>query len=126
MTIARPVMFTVFPRDADSYVPGSPTTLRDRYFEEIYRLVAALMPTTPMCGIMPWAWAGDSRPPRPGQLWQPGDPFVGDPPHEEQGWYSVDDKDTTLKLIAAWSPRLRAGGGAAPAAAGGSPPSRAG
>jgi mannan endo-1,4-beta-mannosidase len=104
-----------FPRDGGSFDPSSPTTFRDQYFQEVYALVASLIPTTPMAGIMPWAWAGDQRPPRPGEFWKPGDPFIGDPPHEKQGWYSIYDKDTTLKLITDWSPRIT---GAAPAAAG--------
>ena len=29
-----------------------------------------------------------------------GDPWTGDPPHENQGWYSVYDKDaTTIRII---------------------------
>lgn len=88
-----------FPRDAGSFEPDAPTTLRDRYFEEIYGLVHALMPSTPVAGIMPWAWSGDARPPRPGELWRPGDPFIGDPPHEQQGWYGVYSKDSTMQII---------------------------
>jgi len=88
-----------FPRDAGSFDPDSPVTFRDRYFDEIYGLVHALMPTTPLAGIMPWAWAGETRPPRPGGFWKPGDPFIGDPPHEQQGWYSIYSKDSTLKII---------------------------
>ncbi len=95
-----------FPRDGGSYDPASTTSYRDQYFQEVYALVQSLMATTPMAGIMPWAWAGDSRPPRPGEFWKVGDPFTGDPPHEEQGWYSIYDKDTTLKLIAEWSPKI--------------------
>ena len=110
-----------FPRDADSYVPDAPTSLRDKYFQEVYGMVAALIPTTPMAGIMPWAWAGTSRPPRPGQFWKPGDPFIGDPPHEEQGWYSVYDKDSTVALIKDWSPRITAAGGAVTASAASGP-----
>ena len=68
--------------------------------------MASLIPTSPMAGIMPWAWGGAERPPRPGEFWKPGDPFIGDPPHEKQGWYSIYDKDTTLKLIAEWSPKI--------------------
>jgi len=94
-----------FPRDGGSFDPDSPTTLRDRYFQEIYALVHSLMPSTPICGIMPWAWSGDARPPRPGELWRPGDPFLGDPPHEQQGWYGVYTKDTTMKIIADFSAR---------------------
>lgn len=95
-----------FPRDGGSFDPTSPTTYRDQYFQEVYALVQSLIPSTPMAGIMPWAWGGDSRPPRPGEFWKVGDPFIGDPPHEKQGWYSIYDKDTTLKLIAEWSPKI--------------------
>jgi mannan endo-1,4-beta-mannosidase len=32
--------------------------------------------------------------------WTQGDDFIGDPPHEPQGWYSVYDKDnSTLEII---------------------------
>jgi mannan endo-1,4-beta-mannosidase len=88
-----------FPRDGGSFDPDSPTTLRDRYFQEIYAQVHALRATSPMAGIMPWAWSGDTRPPRPGDFWKPGDPFIGDPPHEQQGWYGIYTKDSTLKII---------------------------
>jgi mannan endo-1,4-beta-mannosidase len=106
-----------FPRDGGSFDPSSPTTFRDQYFQEVYALVASLIPTTPMAGIMPWAWAGDQRPPRPGEFWKPGDPFIGDPPHEKQGWYSIYDKDTTLKLIADWSLPITGVSAPAPVAA---------
>jgi mannan endo-1,4-beta-mannosidase len=95
-----------FPRDGGSFDPDSPTTLRDKYFNEVYGMVHSLMPTTSLAGIMPWAWAGDVRPPRPGEYWKPGDPFIGDPPHEQQGWYSVYSKDTTVQLIKSWSGKL--------------------
>jgi mannan endo-1,4-beta-mannosidase len=95
-----------FPRDAGSFAPDSPTTFRDKYFEEVYATVQSLMGTSPMAGIMPWAWSGETRPPRPGEYWKPGDVFTGDPPHEQQGWYSVYSTDTTVKIIRDWSPRL--------------------
>ena len=109
--LGKPILLEEFgfPRDGDSYLPDAPTTLRDKYFQAVYSQVAALIPTTPIAGIMPWAWAGDSRPAAAGRFWKPGDPFIGDPPHEQQGWYSVYDKDTTLKLIAEWSPKIVAG-----------------
>jgi mannan endo-1,4-beta-mannosidase len=98
-----------FPRDGGSFDPGAPTRARDRYFEELYALVHALLEKTPMAGIMPWAWAGDVRPPRPGDYWRPGDPLAGDPPHEQQGWYGVYGSDSTLEVLRAWSPRIAAG-----------------
>ncbi|MFO1469586.1 MAG: hypothetical protein U1F27_00940 [Turneriella sp.] len=39
--------------------------------------------------------------------WRPGDPFIGDPPHEVQGWYSVFASDrTTLSVIAEYARQL--------------------
>jgi mannan endo-1,4-beta-mannosidase len=102
-----------FPRDEGSFDPGAATTLRDKYFEMVYGLVHSSLASTPMAGIMPWAWAGDTRPPRPGEFWKPGDPFVGDPPHEEQGWYSVYTTDSTMKIIKEWSARITSHGTAA-------------
>jgi mannan endo-1,4-beta-mannosidase len=88
-----------FPRDGGSFDPAAPTVLRDRYFAAVYRMVRALCEAGPMAGVMPWAWAGESRPPRPGGAWAPGDPWTGDPPHEPQGWYSVYDSDSTVAVI---------------------------
>lgn len=90
-----------FPRDGGSFDPTSTTTFRDRYFAELYGHVGKLRRAGGIAGIMPWAWAGDVRPPRPGDLWRPGDPFTGDPPHEEQGWYSIYRGDTTIEVIRA-------------------------
>jgi mannan endo-1,4-beta-mannosidase len=90
---------TGFPRDGGSFDPSAPTTFRDRYFQAMYGLVSSLKASTPMAGIMPWAWAGDARAPRPGAFWKPGDPFIGDPPHEKQGWYSIYGTDTTVEVI---------------------------
>ena len=106
--VGKPILLEEFgfPRDGGSFDPGSATSFRDQYFQEVYALVQSLIPTTPMAGIMPWAWAGTGRPPRPGEFWKPGDPLIGDPPHEKQGWYSLYDKDSTLALIKNWSPKI--------------------
>jgi len=54
-----------------------------------------------------WAFAGQARPLTPGQFWQPGQPFLGDPPHELQGWYSVYDSDaSTLAIVQQFSRRM--------------------
>jgi len=46
----------------------------------------------------------ESRPVAPGMFWQPGDPFLGDPPHEQQGWYSVYNSDrSTLAIVKQFS-----------------------
>ena len=46
-----------------------------------------------------WAWSGEAR---------PGDAWVGDPPHEKPGWYSVYDTDnSTLKIIRGHAAAMR-------------------
>jgi mannan endo-1,4-beta-mannosidase len=114
--LGKPILLEEFgfPRDAGRFAPGSPTTLRDRYFDMVYGLVHSLLPATPYAGLLPWAWAGDTMPPRPGEYWRRGDPFVGDPPHEPQGWYSVYGNDTTVRIIKDWTARIT-GAAAAPA-----------
>lgn len=95
-----------FPRDDGSFDPGASTRVRDEYFAAIYALVRSLVPETPMAGILPWAWSGDARPPRPGDFWKRGDPLTGDPPHERQGWYGIYSADSTVALIREGSARL--------------------
>ena len=81
-------------------------TIRDKYFDEIYALVSSLKATSPMAGHHALGLRRRRAPPRPGEFWKPGDPFIGDPPHEKQGWYSVYDKDSTVSLIKGWSGKL--------------------
>ena len=77
-------------RDADSLVPGSPVTFRDRYYRTVFSFVR-LVPE--IAGANFWAVGGTARP-VPGQpMRKPGDEFTGDPPMEPQGLYSVFDID---------------------------------
>jgi mannan endo-1,4-beta-mannosidase len=80
--------------------PGSPTTFRDRFYREMFGQVYASMAAGgPAAGDNFWAWAGEAR---PGYAW------VGDPPHETPGWYSVYDIDeTTLEVIQAHVQQVR-------------------
>ena len=34
--------------------------------------------------------------------------FPGDPPHESQGWYSVYDTDSTMRVVAAYAAAVNA------------------
>lgn len=108
--LGKPVVLEEFgfPRDGGSFDPRASTTLRDRYFAEIYALVRILVPETAMAGILPWAWSGEARPPRPGDCWKPGDPLTGDPPHERQGWYGIYHNDSTIARICEGSSAIRA------------------
>ena len=69
----------------DPLDPASPTTYRDRFLAAMFAVVEASAASGgALAGDNLWAWSGAAR---------PGDPWVGDPPHELAGWYSVYDSD---------------------------------
>ncbi len=77
----------------DIYAPAAPTMNRDRFYAAMFGAVfASASNGGALAGDNFWSWGGAAR---------PGDPWIGDPPHEEAGWYSVYDIDTsTLAIIA--------------------------
>jgi mannan endo-1,4-beta-mannosidase len=81
------------------FSPDAPTTIRDRFFAAMYTLVEqSAAGGGPLVGDSLWSWAGRGR---------PGDPWTGDPPHEQPGWYSVYDQDaSTLEIIAKHADRM--------------------
>lgn len=78
----------------DIYNSESPSTYRDRFYAAMYKeVIASISSGGPVAGDNFWAWAGSAR---------PGDAWVGDPPHETPGWYSVYNADaSTLAVISA-------------------------
>jgi mannan endo-1,4-beta-mannosidase len=76
------------------YDPVSPTSYRDLFYTAMYdEVYASISEGGFAAGDNFWAWSGQSR---------PGDPWVGDPPHETPGWYSVYNTDeSTLAIISA-------------------------
>jgi mannan endo-1,4-beta-mannosidase len=78
----------------DIYDPGSSTMYRDRFYKAMFTEVYELsLKGGSVAGDNFWAWGGVSR---------PGDDWLGDPPHETPGWYSVYDTDlSTLEIITA-------------------------
>lgn len=98
-------------RDGNSHDPSSSTVIRDKYysalFEEVYERMHDQNPVVAGCNF--WAWAGEGRPTTPEGYWKVSDDFIGDPPHEPQGWYSVYDSDTTTnKIILEYSTKINA------------------
>jgi mannan endo-1,4-beta-mannosidase len=89
-----------FPRD-NGFEPGSPTTYKDKFYSLIYELALENMKTGgPVAGTHFWAWSGEGRAQHPDHHFQPGDTsYVGDPPHEPQGWYGVFDVDATTQAV---------------------------
>jgi mannan endo-1,4-beta-mannosidase len=73
---------------------GIPTDSRDIFYSFIFEQVRKSADENgPIAGCNFWGWGGSGRP--RDLVWQPGDDFLCDPPHEPQGWYSVFDNDTT-------------------------------
>jgi mannan endo-1,4-beta-mannosidase len=86
----------------DTYNPGSPTTYRNLFYAVLYKQVYDSMSSGgAAAGDNFWAWGGMSR---------PGRPWVGDPPHEPAGWYSVFNIDaSTLAIISAHAREMTQG-----------------
>ena len=92
-----------FPRDGGSFDPGSTTTYKDKFYSLIYELALENMKAGgPVAGTHFWAWSGEGRAQHPDHHFQPGDTnYVGDPPHEPQGWYGVFDVDASTQAVIA-------------------------
>lgn len=103
--LGKPVVFEEFgfPRDKGLLDPGTPTTYRDRFYQLIYDQVLASARTGgPLVGSNFWAWNGSGRASHPDHRFVRGDPhYLGDPPHEPQGWYGVSDVDSSTKAVIA-------------------------
>jgi len=83
----------------DIYSPNSATTYRDRFYNAMFQQVSsAIALGETLAGANFWAWAGSAR---PGYAW------IGDPPHEQPGWYSVYNTDSsTLAVIAEYAEKM--------------------
>ncbi len=89
-----------FPRDGELFNPGTPTFVRDRFYNKMLQTVFdTASEDGPIAGTNFWAWGGEGRSQHEDYFWQPGDPFTGDPPHEPQGYNSVFDTDSSTILI---------------------------
>ena len=109
--LGKPVVIEEFgvSRDSASFASGASTQFRDTFYEYLFKYVLEKIEKEEIVqGCNFWAWAGDAEPPNPGGFWQQGDPLIGDPPHELQGWYSVYSKDnSTCDLIKKYSAKLQ-------------------
>jgi mannan endo-1,4-beta-mannosidase len=112
--LGKPVVLEEYgiSRDLNNHAAGPPVTIRDQYYTAIFDMVAGNIQsgTSLLQGVNFWAWAGEGRPATPEGIWKKGDNFIGDPPHETQGWYSVYDTDSsTIKVIRAHAVKINAG-----------------
>jgi mannan endo-1,4-beta-mannosidase len=90
-----------FPRDEGLYDPGTSTSFKDSFYGLIYSAVEQNAARGgPLAGSNFWAWGGEGRASSRDHRFRPGDTgYVGDPPHEPQGWYSVFDSDESSKAV---------------------------
>jgi len=87
-------------RDMNSHDPASTVEMRNKYYRDLFELAYTRAFQGDLSGINFWAWGGKGRPRQAKAIWKGGDSFIGDPPHEYQGWYSVYDHDvSSLELI---------------------------
>lgn len=106
-----------YPRDGDLFDPSAPTTLRDGFYADIHRAVLAdARAGGPLAGSNFWAWNGEGRARHADHRFRDGDKaWLGDPPHEPQGWYGVFDSDhSTRALVRDQAAALRNLSGAKP------------
>ena len=90
-----------FPRDGGLFDPAVPTTFKDRFYGLIYDAVLAdARKGGPLAGSNFWAWGGEGKASSTDFRFRPGDTsYLGDPPHEPQGWYSVFGSDQSTKAL---------------------------
>jgi mannan endo-1,4-beta-mannosidase len=111
LKLGKPMVVEEFglARDKGSFDPASSTSAKDNYYSTLFeQIYSAAKSGTPVAGANFWAWSGEGRPQKPyGGYWKKGDPFLGDPAHEQQGWYGVYDMDTsTTRIIKNYSAKL--------------------
>lgn len=94
--LGKPLVIEEFGYSRQGNVSGTgvPTDSRDIFYRYIFgRVAGSIAEGGPIAGCNFWGWGGSGRP--RDLVWQPGDDYLCDPPHEPQGWYSVFDCDTT-------------------------------
>jgi len=96
----KPLVFEEFgfPRDGELYDPNVSTSFRERYYRMIYDAVeSSIQSGGPICGSNFWAWNGEARAQHADHRFLDGDrQYMGDPPHEPQGWYGNFDSDQPM------------------------------
>lgn len=90
-----------FPRDNESYDPYAGTGFREDYYRLIYSYAeASLLTNGPIAGTNFWAWNGEARAAHTDYRMRQGEnSYMGDPPHEPQGWYGVFNTDLALQKL---------------------------
>lgn len=96
-----------YPRDFNSRHREVRTDSRDAYYQFVFdQLTESKARNGVFVGCNFWGWGGEAE--ADSATWHPGAPYMCDPPHEMQGWYSVfDTDDSTLKIIETTIQRIK-------------------
>ncbi len=101
--LQKPLVVEEFglPRDNMQIRRGTPTTMRDRLYTEVFEMVAnSSSEGGVFAGCNFWSWGGEAAQVTGQEFWQRGMDYAGDPPQEAQGLNSVYiDDTTTLEII---------------------------
>ena len=94
--VLKPIVLEEFglARDGGSYEASAEVNMRNKFYQFLYETTLG-NPNSPYRGMNFWAIGGEGRPRQPETFWQAGDDYIGDPPHEKQGWYSVYFTDSS-------------------------------
>lgn len=102
-TLDKPLVIEEFgyPRDAKAFDPAAPTTARDGFYDLVMSAVEADQRAGgALVGSNFWAWNGEGRAEASDARFRSGDTaWLGDPPHEPQGWYGVFDGDASTRAV---------------------------
>ncbi|KAI8084647.1 glycoside hydrolase superfamily [Halteromyces radiatus] len=83
------------------YDPTTTTEHKDIFYNHLFSQVTQMVKQgKAFSGSNFWSYSGIGRPTDPPTSW------VGDPPHEPRGWYSVYDQDTTVNVIRKYNEEL--------------------
>ena len=95
-SVLKPIVLEEFglARDGGSYEASAAVTMRTKFYQFLYETTIG-NPDSPYRGMNFWAIGGEGKPRQPETFWQAGDDYIGDPPHEKQGWYSVYFTDSS-------------------------------
>ena len=95
-SVLKPIVLEEFglARDGGSYEASAAVNMRNKFYQFLYETTLG-NPNSPYRGMNFWAIGGEGRPRQPETFWQAGDDYIGDPPHEKQGWYSVYFTDSS-------------------------------
>ncbi len=102
--LSKPLVIEEFgyPRDgSNAYDPGIGTRFKDRFYRQIYDAIEQdAHARGPIAGSNFWAWTGEARAAHADHRFKRGDlAYMGDPPHEPQGWYGVFDSDVSTQGV---------------------------